>query len=318
MALPAVLSEIKSLQALTFSSQKFPTFDIAPLIGLPNLRRLSLRLAPNLPNLPYDFDRLAQVEELDIGGFGFEMIPPAVTNMTNLKWLSLSQCYKLANLDGFGRWEKLEYLDISYTSAKAIPNTIGQYSKLKTLLATNSGLTELPLSICQCKALGRLELKGSASLTLLSGLKADDFHDKTDSKQIATLLKQYKLAALNQGALKLFVHSGQNLMAADSNGKSDPYCVVEFAGQKHKTHKINKTLNPVWDVAFPLPKGTEPLDVTFLVYDHDAVGSDDFLGTAQLQIEVADLPQRHILSLVPREGKKDKITSGTITVSVTI
>jgi Ca2+-dependent lipid-binding protein len=39
----------------------------------------------------------------------------------------------------------------------------------------------------------------------------------------------------------------------DKNGKSDPYCVVNYVdsvsapkGKKHKTRAIFETLNPIW------------------------------------------------------------------------
>ena len=49
-------------------------------------------------------------------------------------------------------------------------------------------------------------------------------------------------------SLVLQIMSGTNLVAADRNGFSDPYCVVTANGVvMGKTKKKEKTLNPVWD-----------------------------------------------------------------------
>eukprot|EP00012_Vannella_robusta_P011369 CAMPEP_0206203394 /NCGR_PEP_ID=MMETSP0166-20121206/12816_1 /ASSEMBLY_ACC=CAM_ASM_000260 /TAXON_ID=95228 /ORGANISM="Vannella robusta, Strain DIVA3 518/3/11/1/6" /LENGTH=277 /DNA_ID=CAMNT_0053622649 /DNA_START=172 /DNA_END=1005 /DNA_ORIENTATION=- len=43
------------------------------------------------------------------------------------------------------------------------------------------------------------------------------------------------------------VHSGSNLMPADDDGKSDPFVVLEYDGDKKKTDFCKNTLNPEWD-----------------------------------------------------------------------
>jgi len=314
--IPAALSELKGLKRFTFAKQKFSTFDTGPLIGLGNLRYVNLANAP-IPNLPFDFDRLQQIEELDLTRCAFPSVPTAVLNMPNLKFLSLAHTPIMEFPFGINKLTKLESLNLDGTIIKALPNDIGQCTKLTKLsVAGNTALTELPVALCQCP-LQACELKGCTALKLPGELKADQFDAAADAKTIASLRSALKKVALEAGFVKIIVHSGTDLVAADTNGKSDPYVVVEFAGQKFKTPKIPKTLNPVWDASFQLPKGSAPVDVSFNVWDHDQVGSDDFLGKAELQVELATLPQRHTLKLESRQGKKDKV-SGHITVIVTI
>ena len=45
---------------------------------------------------------------------------------------------------------------------------------------------------------------------------------------------------------------GRDLAACDSNGLSDPYVKLTYQKVKAKTQIIRKTLNPVWNEAFPL------------------------------------------------------------------
>lgn len=47
--------------------------------------------------------------------------------------------------------------------------------------------------------------------------------------------------------LEVVVVGAADLKASDSNGKSDPFCVVKFANQEQATHHIPKTLNPKWN-----------------------------------------------------------------------
>ena len=55
----------------------------------------------------------------------------------------------------------------------------------------------------------------------------------------------------NMGTLRVEVVDGENLPAADRNGKSDPYCVFELNGEKvFKTQTQKKTLHPVWNESF--------------------------------------------------------------------
>mmetsp|Transcript_7321 Transcript_7321/g.18509 ORF Transcript_7321/g.18509 Transcript_7321/m.18509 type:complete len:327 (+) Transcript_7321:82-1062(+) len=85
----------------------------------------------------------------------------------------------------------------------------------------------------------------------------------------------------NTGQIEIEIVEAQNLMAADLNGKSDPYVVVKLleSGKvvaKQQTPVIKKTLDPVWrhtmvfDVVNP-----ELALFQFDVFDKDLVGSDE-------------------------------------------
>eukprot|EP01094_Clydonella_sp_ATCC50884_P016025 TRINITY_DN2671_c0_g1_i1.p1 TRINITY_DN2671_c0_g1~~TRINITY_DN2671_c0_g1_i1.p1 ORF type:complete len:395 (+),score=27.44 TRINITY_DN2671_c0_g1_i1:24-1187(+) len=77
--------------------------------------------------------------------------------------------------------------------------------------------------------------------------------------------------------LRVRLIAGSNLIAADSNGKSDPYCVISVPGDKHKSKVKKKTLEPQWDETFELK--VQPTDkVKIAVYDKDTFSSDDSLG----------------------------------------
>lgn len=55
----------------------------------------------------------------------------------------------------------------------------------------------------------------------------------------------------NMGNLRVDVLDAANLIAADRNGKSDPFCIFTLDGKEvHKTEFQKKTLHPSWNEVF--------------------------------------------------------------------
>jgi len=97
--------------------------------------------------------------------------------------------------------------------------------------------------------------------------------------------------------LVINIVSGEHLLSADLNGKSDPYVKVEIKNpdsykkskQKARTHVVDKTLNPTWNfkTKFNLrPNGHEACDgVLFKAKDWDRFSDSDPLGDVVLPWE---------------------------------
>ncbi|KAJ1452692.1 C2 domain-containing protein [Pelagophyceae sp. CCMP2097] len=100
--------------------------------------------------------------------------------------------------------------------------------------------------------------------------------------------------AAPQCVFKLTVVRAMGLDRADTFGKSDPYVVVRCAGHKvGRTKTIKQNLDPEWleDVVFAAPLPTlSPAEVQLEVWDWDAVGLHDLLGTAY--VKTTDLLKR--------------------------
>eukprot|EP01100_Stratorugosa_tubuloviscum_P011870 TRINITY_DN539_c2_g2_i1.p1 TRINITY_DN539_c2_g2~~TRINITY_DN539_c2_g2_i1.p1 ORF type:complete len:746 (+),score=340.01 TRINITY_DN539_c2_g2_i1:131-2368(+) len=115
----------------------------------------------------------------------------------------------------------------------------------------------------------------------------------------------------NNCKLSLTVIAARNLIAADCNGFSDPYCVITFLNQKLKTKIKYKTLNPEWNETFPLKCDESIVEknpsIEIIVYDDDLIGGPDFLG--QLSIPFNDFKEGNFdrwLTLQQRK-KKEKV-----------
>ncbi|KAI1333108.1 C2 domain-containing protein [Xylariaceae sp. FL0255] len=94
----------------------------------------------------------------------------------------------------------------------------------------------------------------------------------------------------NMGNLRVDVLDAAELPAADSNGKSDPYCKFELNGvDVFKTKTQKKTLNPTWNEFFeiPVPSRTAA-KFNCKVYDYDFADKPDFLGGAAINLEQLD------------------------------
>ncbi|KAH9016600.1 C2 domain-containing protein [Lactarius pseudohatsudake] len=79
--------------------------------------------------------------------------------------------------------------------------------------------------------------------------------------------------------LRVQVLSCQDLIAKDSNGKSDPYVVVSFMGKQSKTPEATFDF-PIY-MSLVIKFGT----LEFAVWDKDLIGKDDFLGNYALPID---------------------------------
>lgn len=91
---------------------------------------------------------------------------------------------------------------------------------------------------------------------------------------------------LDVGHVKLDILSAENLKSVDSNGKSDPLCVVKLDGVEiFKTDKKRRTLDPLWNEAITFPMLSRSRQVLLLeVYDWDLTHDDELLGRANVDI----------------------------------
>jgi len=117
-----------------------------------------------------------------------------------------------------------------------------------------------------------------------------------------------------RAVLTVHVWEGINLASKDSNGLSDPYCVVSVIPtskpSKAKTKVKKETLNPTWQEVFNFKlEHWESSVLKIECLDWDRFGSPDFMG--QFSIPVADIEGELIdsyFTLLPRDGKNDAVS----------
>jgi Ca2+-dependent lipid-binding protein len=99
----------------------------------------------------------------------------------------------------------------------------------------------------------------------------------------APLLIQGSKKSLASHSIMVRLINAEDLVSADVNGFSDPYCIVSSDGcEQQKTEIINKNLNPIWNQCF-LVDFYEKFNIQ--VFDSDAIGSDESLGNVTLTLD---------------------------------
>merc|ERR1711970_433066 len=86
------------------------------------------------------------------------------------------------------------------------------------------------------------------------------------------------------GFLRVTVHRAENLMDKDIGGKSDPYVVIRYAGQKNKSKHVKGNLNPEFEFTTGyVTEDNGPSDLSIEIMDHD-LGKDETLGICKFDL----------------------------------
>ena len=93
----------------------------------------------------------------------------------------------------------------------------------------------------------------------------------------------------SDGTLTVNVAKCVGLLAADTNGKSDPYVKLTLEGESKQTKTVSKSLDPEYNEKFTFPINAEA-DSWLLqveVFDKDKMASDGFIGGATVSLSKA-------------------------------
>ncbi|KAF7652746.1 hypothetical protein LDENG_00092730 [Lucifuga dentata] len=118
------------------------------------------------------------------------------------------------------------------------------------------------------------------------------------------------------GFLQVKVMKATDLPAADLNGKSDPFCVLELGNDRLQTHTLYKRLDPEWNKVFTFPVKDihDVLEVT--VFDEDGDKPPDFLGKAA--IPLLSIHSKEQISYPLRKADLGALTKGSITLELEV
>ncbi|XP_056138461.1 multiple C2 and transmembrane domain-containing protein 2 [Lampris incognitus] len=118
------------------------------------------------------------------------------------------------------------------------------------------------------------------------------------------------------GFLQVKVIKAADLPAADLNGKSDPYCVIELGNSKLQTQTIYKTLNPEWNKVFTFPIKDIHDVIELTVLDENGDKAPNFLGKVMVPLLSVQNGQQTCMFL--KKEDLGRLSKGTITLELEV
>ncbi|XP_070844852.1 multiple C2 and transmembrane domain-containing protein 1 isoform X3 [Chaetodon trifascialis] len=156
---------------------------------------------------------------------------------------------------------------------------------LSSLAKEHTHHLELPLEESRGSVVLLVTLTASAHVSI-ADLSVTPLDDPQERREI---LKRYgvlkSLSHLRDvGVVQVKVMRAEGLMAADVNGKSDPFCVLELNNDRLQTHTVYKNLNPEWNKVFTFNVKDIHSVLEVTVFDEDRDRSADFLGRVAIPL----------------------------------
>ncbi|KAF6721327.1 Multiple C2 and transmembrane domain-containing protein 2 [Oryzias melastigma] len=153
------------------------------------------------------------------------------------------------------------------------------------------------------------------SITDLSSAPLDE------PQQQKALKKNYNLKrSLNNlrdvGFLQVKILRANDLISADLNGKSDPYCVLQLGSDRLQTHTVYKNLHPEWNTVLTFPVKDIHDVLVLTVFDEDGDKAPDFLG--RVAIPLLSIRNRQQITYPLRKPDLGRLLKGSITLEMEV
>ncbi|XP_042340112.1 multiple C2 and transmembrane domain-containing protein 2-like isoform X2 [Plectropomus leopardus] len=118
------------------------------------------------------------------------------------------------------------------------------------------------------------------------------------------------------GFLQIKVLKAADLLAADLNGKSDPFCVLEVGNDRLQTHTVYKSLHPEWNKVFTLPVKDIHDVLVVTIFDEDGDKAPDFLG--KVAIPLLSIRRGQQITYPLKKEDLGGLTKGSITLELEV
>ncbi|XP_040912784.1 multiple C2 and transmembrane domain-containing protein 2-like isoform X2 [Toxotes jaculatrix] len=118
------------------------------------------------------------------------------------------------------------------------------------------------------------------------------------------------------GFLQVKVIKASDLMAADLNGKSDPFCVLELGNDRLQTHTIYKSLHPEWNKVFTFPVKDIHDVLVVTIFDEDGDKAPDFLG--KVGIPLLSIRRGQQISFPLKKEDLGGLSKGSVTLELEV
>ncbi|XP_062030685.1 disease resistance protein RPV1-like [Rosa rugosa] len=188
----------QNLKTMDLKGSKFLS-KIPDLSGMPNLQTLNLDYCTKLVEVHYSVGRLEKLVTLSLKECCRLQIFPRKVSLSSLESINLSG-FKLEYFPEIeGKMESLRSIDLTLTSIKELPSSIGCLLGLRVLYLNGCyKLSKLPPSIYKLKYLEYLGLHKCARISTFP----DDKNSDVSQRAVCSLLVFTKLAEVQMGGMK--------------------------------------------------------------------------------------------------------------------
>ncbi|KAM7016031.1 multiple C2 and transmembrane domain-containing protein 2 [Tautogolabrus adspersus] len=153
------------------------------------------------------------------------------------------------------------------------------------------------------------------SISDLCAAPLDEPHEQQNQLDIYSLKRSLKNLR-DVGFLQIKVIKAADLLAADLNGKSDPFCVLELGNDRLQTHTVYKSLHPEWNKVFTFPVKDIHDVLVVTVFDEDGDKAPDFLG--KVAIPLLSIRSRQQIAYPLKKEDLGGLSKGTITLELEV
>ena len=166
------MQNLGNLKILKLSHSEKLT-DIRMLSEALNLENIDLEGCTSLVDISSSIPRCGKLVSLNMKGCSRLQSLPAMVGLTSLKFLDLSGCLDLEEIQDFA--PNLKELYLAGTAIRELPSSIENLTELVTLDLENcKRLQQLPVGVSNSKSIVKLKLSGCGSLGSLLKLKEVD------------------------------------------------------------------------------------------------------------------------------------------------
>ncbi|XP_030582263.1 multiple C2 and transmembrane domain-containing protein 2 isoform X2 [Archocentrus centrarchus] len=142
--------------------------------------------------------------------------------------------------------------------------------------------------------------------------EARERHNQLDNYSLKRSLNNLR----DVGFLQVKVIKAADLIAADLNGKSDPFCVLELGNDRLQTHTVYKSLHPEWNKVFTFPVKDIHDVLVVTIFDEDGDKAPDFLG--KVAIPLLSIRRGQQIAFPLKKEDLGELSKGSITLELEV
>lgn len=191
-----------------------------------------------ITRLPNYFDKLKNLEYLNLSGNKFETIPIALGDLENLIEINFDH-NKLIEINNIGLLNSLERISLNANYINKFPNNIQGLKNLKKINLSNNKLSEFPVELCKLVSIKSINISNNKIDFVPSDIKKLKNLEYLNLSK--TNLKKFPSELKGLSKLKELHLSGNNFKLPSNYDPFTPYKTIDFFIKQEEFAKLKTT-----------------------------------------------------------------------------